>query len=103
MPNSIAPNNKYLMAVLITLIWLLCTSFTYQWSPISESGVDDFYVVEYKPEHGGWRDWIKVVWEEGKQIYEVWIEQSSELDCVRVRAINTTGQSGPTRPYCEGN
>jgi hypothetical protein len=102
MPTSITPNKRYPMALLITAIWLLCTSFAFKWSPHPQSS-DDYYMVEYKPEHGGWRDWIKVMWEEGRQIYEVWIEQSSQLDCVRVRASNTTGQSGPTRPYCEGN
>jgi hypothetical protein len=87
---------------LFILIWLLCTSFTFKWSPHPKSH-DDFYVVEYKPEHGGWRDWIKVMKVEGTKIYEVWIEQSTELDCVRVRAINTSGESAPTPRWCEGS
>jgi hypothetical protein len=89
--------------IAFVLVWLLCTGFTFKWSPTSKPGVDDFYMVEFKPSNGGWRDWNKVMREEGKQIYEVWIDKVSPLDCVRVRAINTTGRSGPTKPYCEGS
>ncbi len=84
------------------LIWLLCTGFTFKWKPHPESD-DDFYMVELKPSHGGWRDWMRVNKVEDKKIYEVWIEMMTNKDCVRVRAINTIGQSIPTKQWCEGD
>jgi hypothetical protein len=87
---------------LFILIWLLCTSFTFKWSPHPTSD-DDFYMVEYKPAHGGWRDWMRVNKVEGTKIYEVWIEPMTEKDCVKVRAINTVGQSQPSKWICQGD
>jgi hypothetical protein len=86
---------------LFILIWLLCTSFTFKWSPHPKSD-DDFYMVEYKPAHGGWRDWMRVNKVEGRKIYDVWIEPLTRFDCARVRAINTVGQSEPSKRNCEG-
>jgi len=88
------------IAVLI-LIWLLCTGFPFKFSPHPESD-DDFYMVEYKPQRGGWRDWMRVNKVEGQKIYEVWIEPVTSFDCIRVRAINTVGQSLPSKRDCEG-
>jgi hypothetical protein len=92
---------KGFMLLLIAAIWLLCTSFSFKWIPHPLSD-DDSYIVEFKPTHGGWRDWIKTNKVEGTKIYEVWIEPMTSFDCVRVRAINTVGQSAPSKWICKG-
>jgi len=81
--------------------WFMLSGFIMplEWIMPEDSNHEHF-IVEYKPEHGGWReaqtvprDWRMTIIEEHRQ--GQW--------CYRVRAINGAGRSGPSQIKCGYN
>ena len=80
------------------LFLMLAFTLPLNWQPADDS--HEGFVVEEKPEHGGWRDVVKLGRNERRYVV---VEERPGLWCYRLKATNQDGESPPTQRYCGRN